>query len=46
MGVRFNELKDHPEQFEQLTPDMEACRLVNSSARCDQLLAEWQAEHP
>lgn len=45
-GVPFQELKDHPEQFEQLPPDMEACRLVHSSASCDQLLAEWQAEHP
>jgi hypothetical protein len=45
-GVPFQELKDHPEQFEQLTPNMGSCRLVHSAAHCDQLLAEWQAEHP
>ena len=45
-GVPFNELLDNPEQFEQLTPDMEACRLVHSSGHCDMLLADWRAEHP
>lgn len=45
-GVPFKDLYDHPEQFEQLPPIMDICRHENSAAYCDQLMAEWQAEHP
>ena len=45
-GVPYDELWEHPEQFEQLPPDMALCRSMNSPSYCDQLLAEWRAEHP
>jgi len=45
-GVPFEDLYEHPEQFEQLPPIMEVCRFENSQTYCDQLMAEWRAEHP
>ena len=45
-GVPYDYLWEHPEQFEQLPPDMDLCRRQNAAEYCDQLMAEWQAQHP
>ena len=43
-GVPFEELLEHPEQFERLPPDMGACMEMFNAVECNKLLAEWRAE--
>lgn len=39
----FEQLLEHPEQFEKLPPDMEVCMETFNREECDRLLAEWKA---
>lgn len=43
-GVPFEQLLEHPEQFEKLPPDMQACMEMFNGEECDRLLAEWRAD--
>ena len=44
MGVTVEQLRQHPEQFEKLPPDMQACIETFNAQECEQLMAEWRAD--